>query len=613
MIYGNIDFNTSSTEGISGLRILENGMIFKDCKHAYIHSEIFTGGYFISNRLAIDSEEYIYQSTKNKDVLILDGDIFNQQELLSYYDISPNKYNISELLYYLFSIEGPSFINRLNGEFAIAIYHSSKEKLYLFTDHIGTRPLSYGVNKKTKYFSSSATILCQLFMKPGEDISKAPLLKYFKLIDYTQSLHRDVKKLLPGHYLEISSDKETLHKYWYPEQIRINHSLKRRKMLNDMEELLFKAINNRYDNRYTAGSHLSGGLDSGIVSAISRKAFKRQSKFYGFSWSPKIYNHKITTIDERNLIREQCELNNTIPVFLKIQKEDYLKYVSLKFKSSDFIEEKIVLDTAKENGINLMFSGYGGDEFISKNDRGIDLDLLINFQWKYFFKRNNLKNPRQFIYRVMDEVLFPFIGIIPPSVRKTIKKEGRYLKKDFKKSDRRMKRNFFLYRSRRSLQLGFIYCYYLSDRMEDWYLNGARNGIEYRYPLLDKNIIEYALKIPSKLLIKGEYSRSIIREISDGLLPDSIRWRKSFMDPVSFDNARKNVQECGLEFASEIEDFKNNSDIDFIDFDKLNKDLDKFNLNPDYEKFTPLLFTLFDIKRIHEFTKAFRQKPGEET
>ena len=50
--------------------------------------------------------------------------------------------------------------------------------------------------------------------------------------------------------------------------------------------------------------------------------------------------------------------------------------------------------------------------------------------------------------------------------------------------------------------------------MDDWFLSGARYGIEYRYPLLDKDIIEYMLKVPSKLLFKRDYSRSIIRELS---------------------------------------------------------------------------------------------------
>ena len=57
-------------------------------------------------------------------------------------------------------------------------------------------------------------------------------------------------------------------------------------MLADLGELVKDAVRIRCDSRFIAGAHVSGGLDSGIVSAMAREQYRHQELFYGFSWSP---------------------------------------------------------------------------------------------------------------------------------------------------------------------------------------------------------------------------------------------------------------------------------------------------------------------------------------
>jgi asparagine synthase (glutamine-hydrolysing) len=65
--------------------------------------------------------------------------------------------------------------------------------------------------------------------------------------------------------------------------------------------------------------------------------------------------------------------------------EDYLFNANHWRFHVNLIKEKNIQETAKENRTNLIFSGWGGDEFISMRNRGIDADLIREFDWALFF------------------------------------------------------------------------------------------------------------------------------------------------------------------------------------------------------------------------------------
>lgn len=608
MIYGCFNVGDLSENSHARLGVLKQFMSFNESEHQYIDASHFHGGFIRSNLNPATYDDYFYLDNEHENMVLFSGHIYNREELISSLNLDEIKCHNPELIYRAFRKHGVDFVKKLNGDFAIAIYQSAINKFILFRDHVGIRPLAYTIKDETIWFSSDTVSLCRVFHSPDEKMNSKALLKDFKFIDHTQTPNKNVKKLLPGHYLEFTPvGKVLIQKYWYPEKIRIDRSMCREKMLNEMKQLLDKAVSSRCDKRYHAATHLSGGLDSGIVAALAREAYSHQSAFYGYSWSPEGDSEEALKFDERILVMDQCKLNNIKPVFIKIDTSDYLNYSSEIIKHSDFFEENKVLEEAKKQNINLIFSGHGGDEFISKSHRGIDTDLLLNLQWTSFFRRNPLNRPKQFLCRILYEIIMPFFGFLSFPVKKKIKSDSQYVKEAFKEPDKKSIRNFYFYKSRRELHLGFLYCYYLPERMEDWFVNGARYGIEYRYPLLDKDIIEYVLKIRSKLLFKGEYSRIILREISKGILPESVRWKKSGSDPVAHYFAKKHVSDSSLEFANEIEAFKKNPDLDFIDFDKISTDIEKFRKNRDNETNEVLLLTIFNVKLLNEFIKAYRE------
>ena len=156
------------------------------------------------------------------------------------------------------------------------------------------------------------------------------------------------------------------------------------------------------------------------------------------------------------------------------------------------------------------------------------------------------------------------------------------------------------------MHLRLLDFYHIQERCESWALNGFRKGIEYRYPLLDKRIVEYMIKVPSELLCKSDNYRPLLRDISEGMLPEEIRGQLDKTDPVCWAYMDELFKGAALLFMEEVNIWKNNPELTFVDFDLLEEDIEKFK-NYSVSKNSGLLFrALIYLKSIHEFTVTYR-------
>ena len=74
---------------------------------------------------------------------------------------------------------------------------------------------------------------------------------------------------------------------------------------------------------------------------------------------------------------------------------------------------------------------------------------------------------------------------------------------------------------------------HLTERMEAWNLWGAPHGVRYVYPLTDRRVLEFIYRVPVDLHASGSYTRHLFRAAMEGVLPDSIRWRRSKYDQAT--------------------------------------------------------------------------------
>lgn len=563
----------------------------------------FTGGYYLQKRLPLNGDDFYYYDQGEDLLVLLSGYIYNKSELADHYGFD-HRDPEPRVAARLFRDQGPEFVRRLNGDFTIFIGQPAGRRAYLFRDQVGIRPVAYSADSTRIVFSSDITDLCHLLaanVPPERDF----LLGFFKYVDYTRTPSEQVKKLLPGHYLEYSSDGSRLTRYWEPEKIKTNHRLSYDIMLSDLKLLVEDAVAIRCDNRFNAGAHVSSGLDSCTVAALARRNYSPQNSFYGYSWSPAGFTPPDPAYDERDMVRSHCSKTGIEPVFSDLTPREFLDRVSEFYHNKGYFIEENTLEQARDKGTNLLFSGWGGDEFISTGDRGIETDLLRRLNIRTWVSRNPFRPIRRFIKYLMQYTVLPAVGVLQPDVARAFAKDAYYIRKSFRKSHRTALRNYYFHTSRRQLHLRYLKFYHLQERCESWMISGYRRGIEYRYPLLDRRIIEYMIKVPSLLLCRTDYFRPLLRIIGEGLLPDDVRLNYSKRDPVYMEWWHELFRLSGLELMNEVEQWSGNPDLDFIDFEKLNDDIARYRSDPGAVDGRVLFKALVYMKGVHRFTVEY--------
>ena len=581
--------------------LVSEGLVFHPVSH-----KGFTGGFFLNSRLPLIATDFYYYDDASDILVLVSGCIYNRKELLH---LSGTTKSIPdpELIAQMFLREGPGFVKRCNGDFAIFLCQPLKGNAYLFRDHVGICPLAWLINNKSLLFASDLTGLCRA-VSDGKAIDSDYMLSYFKYSDYRKTPDERVKKLPPGHFLCFSENRTVINRYWSPERLKIDRRMSYYQMLTDLKSILLDAVRIRCDNRFTAGAHTSSGLDSGIVATLARKEYLQQKIFYGFSWSPAEYKARDVKFDEREIIIKSCEKTGISPVFTDLDKAKFLQLVSYYFRNQGYFSEDRTVEQAVNSGTNLIFSGWGGDDFISTGNRGIDTDLLVGLKWKTFFRRNCITSPVKFARTMLYSIVMPALGILDRTTIKSLHDVARYIKKPYNRNDKKALRNYFFHKSRHQMHLRLLQFYHLQERCESWAINGYCNGVIYRYPLLDRRIIEFMLKVPSELLCATEHYRPLLRILGEEILPDEVRLHQEKIDPVCWEFMKELYKETAVTVMEEVNGWKNNPDLHFFDFDRLAEDIHIFKSHPERFDNSEFFWVVVYLKGLHEFTLEYRNR-----
>lgn len=210
--------------------------------------------------------------------IVFNGEIFNHIELrdkLISQGVQFRSKSDTEVLLALYELYGTDMFQHLNGFFSFAIYDKRNNRIILARDRLGVKPLYYWNNGECLSFASELKALKEF---PGfpTDINPSALGMYMRLnfVPGASCIYQDVEKLPPAHYMSISldnPDRYTLTKYWcvnWDVDVE-NHS--EEYWLNMIEEILYDSVSIRLRADTSIGTFLSGGIDSGLVTAIAAK------------------------------------------------------------------------------------------------------------------------------------------------------------------------------------------------------------------------------------------------------------------------------------------------------------------------------------------------------
>ena len=220
-------------------------------------------------------------SSDHRHVLTYNGEIYNFRELRAELEAKGYWFRSqtdSEVVLYALAEWGSDAFLKFNGMFALAFWDRKEKQLLLARDRYGIKPLYYFQNDKKLVFGSEQKAILE---QPAFDrkINKRALLEYFTFqnIFTDQTLLEGIHLLQPGHFatLDLGNGKKALKQtgYWDYHFREPESPGEKEEYKEELDRLFQQAVNRQLVGDVELGSYLSGGMDSGSITAITAKSF----------------------------------------------------------------------------------------------------------------------------------------------------------------------------------------------------------------------------------------------------------------------------------------------------------------------------------------------------
>jgi len=490
---------------------------------------------------------------QNSHVITMDARLDNREELAEKLEIADrpmDQITDSDFILAAYDKWGDECPKYLLGDFSFAIWDEKKQQIFCARDHIGIKPFYYYLDdEKFVFLFFIKVILSHVDIKKIlNDDAMAYYLKHGLLSDLDMTFYENICKLHPATSMRVMVDDEKQNTYWKAEEcpkIRYN-SLD--EYIDRARELLEMAVNARIRSVYPIASHLSGGIDSSSIAVLaSRKLSKNGYDLTGFNWTPVLDEDTGTDYFEWGNSKNIASLENIEHQAIDLSERDILDlYKTIDITYGDTIAfwyEQQIQKYANKKNIRVILSGTGGDEFISNNGYG----YIAGFFWKGEFKRAYRALRAEGLrsrYPILGFIKRFYVHVILPSIPDwlyciyngtycSFNKMSNYIKPSMTKLIKGLSPNDKLLMSVgvRNNMLNSLYDGLNQTRVESWNVSGVSHKIEYRYPLLDKRIVEFALGVPEEIFRQEGKSRFLFRRAIQGLLPQEIIWTNTKYEP----------------------------------------------------------------------------------
>jgi asparagine synthase (glutamine-hydrolysing) len=499
-----------------------------------------------------------HQPMSNKDKtiwLVYNGEIYNYLELretLGQMGYGFRTNTDTEVLLAAYEQWGENCLEKLDGMWSFVIYDKPGNILFGARDRFGVKPLYYYHEGGYFAFASEIKALVTLpFIHPVINPEAVFDFLAFSGMDFVEeSFFKGIYELQPSYAFiyDLAGGDLKKKKYYTlacPDKWESYKEEKSRDHIQKVRDLVFEAVRLRLRSDVPVGSALSGGIDSSVIVCVISRLMAEQSRL------PVGDRQKVFTagfpgqaIDETSWAKQAAEHVNaqwfmTVPTaaeFLE-EMEKIAYYQDTPYGSPSVYAQYRVMRLAKENGVKVVLDGQGADELFTGYSHYYPVfyyQMLKHFSIKSFTREmSQIKNaPLTKKELIIDLIKQVRRSMVPyPLLRRYRMKPKPHhllLKNDFREKykdrvDLMEARDFasldtMLYEYFTRQKLGHLLKY--EDR------NSMRFSIESRTPFADYlNLIEYVFNVPAVYKIHNGYSKFLLRESMQGVLPDDIRLR----------------------------------------------------------------------------------------
>lgn len=492
-------------------------------------------------------------------IIIYNGEVYNFEEIKK--DLIEKKYNFhsntdTEVILNGFVEYKEKIVNKLNGMFAFSIYNKTTKELFLARDKSGIKPLYYFKDDENFVYSSELKTLKKYSLDISSDSKIVFLLLGYIPEPYT--IYQNILMLPAGHYGYYKNNKLSTTQYdEYTYEPKINKPYN--EILKNSKELFDKAIKRHLISDAPIGTFLSGGLDSSAITAVAAKyktnlqtlSLVFEDKELSEEYYQDLVVDRYKTKHTKYLIDEKLFLN-TIDDFFE----------SMEQPTIDGLNTYFVSKAAKESGLTTVLSGVGGDEIFygypSFKD-GKTLKFLTNIPYslikifeysKKYKKLELLQAEKELAYYLPKRALFS-----PKEIAEilNIKKSKVYslIVKLYK-----LYNSSHINQIEDKISFYELNLYMKNQLLRDTDVFGMAHSLEIRVPFLDKDLVDYILKVEPKEKF-GDFNKQLLADISKDILPEEIYDRKKMGFVLPFENwFRKNIDRFDINNDMKIK-FKN--------------------------------------------------------
>lgn len=488
------------------------------------------------NRLSFIDLDGGMQPIQNEDKtisMVCNGEIYNYQglrdELLAKGHIFRTKTDV-EVIIHLYEEYGLDFPDRLNGQFAIALYDGKEKMLLLVRDHIGISPLFYTMVNGSVVFASEIKAILEY---PGVE-RKLNLKAVDQLMNYPGivspvTFFDGIYSLQCGHMLKCMCGKEPQDiEYWDLIYTADEEDKGEEYYRENLKELLKDAIAKRLVADVPIGFYISGGLDSSVVACYIGRYLL--DSYYSFS--AEIGSGEL---DESRFQKIICDCVRSEHYSTKVAEREIwenlyqvIYHAEAAVKESYDVAAYLLSGLVSASPAKAVLTGQGSDEFFC-GYAGYMVDLFRMMQIGHMSAEECEVNERLWgdpYFRY--ERNHPMIRkihqkIYSADIRGEIDRFSAWAESPIniervRGLSSQKRRSYIDWKLRLSDHL-------LGEHGDRMFFS---HSVEGRHPFLDVDLLSFVAAIPDKYKINGTNEKYILKEAARGIVPQEILKRKKF-------------------------------------------------------------------------------------
>lgn len=556
--------------GIAGL--ISGNKIEYEVLHEMVHSIKHRGpddyGVYIDgnvglghSRLSIMDPQNGKQPITNEDesiVVIFNGEIYNhlvlRKDLIEKGHTLKNNSDTA-ILPHMYEEYGLKMFEKLNGQFAIAIWSGLETRLVLARDRLGEKPLYYYHKDETFCFASEAKAIFKsgLINARISPIALKQVFTYWTTLS-NHSIFENVYQVPQGCYLVFNDSQIRVQSYW--NLTYSNESNRKYKNVDEfMDELDHKlraSVKSRMMSDVPISFYLSGGLDSSLITGIAARISNQSLKTFSIAFNDTNYDES----EYQDYMSRYLETNHQKVVFSASEFpsiiRDVIFHTEVPLLRSGAFPMYALAKLVRGNNTKVVLSGEGSDELFG------GYDIFREVKIREFCSKNPDSKYRALLYKRVNNFV-KGLDIQPanslslyynkPNTQSWFSSHysrwrlGFYSQQFFSSEYREQMKNYddirhmeeFLpddfmqwtpIQRAQYLEIVVFFSNYLLSSQGDRV--SMASSVECRYPFLDYEIVEFANSLPDTMKIRALNEKYIIKKLAQEYLPDKIIKRKKF-------------------------------------------------------------------------------------